>query len=110
VGRGAQPPPQAGEVGAAVSCQADELAVEQHPVAAERGLDERELGELPGAVAPRPRAQAHGAAVTTQLETHSVELDLEGPAIAGGHGLATRQHGSDEPGKLLSRGHAAQSR
>jgi hypothetical protein len=107
VGRGAQPPPQACEVGAAVGCQADELAVEQHPVAAERGLDGRELGELLGAVAPWPRAQAHGAPVTTQLETHPIELHLEGPAVAGGHGSGVREHGGDESGKLLSRGHAA---
>jgi hypothetical protein len=100
VGRGAQPPAKAGEVGAAVSCQADELAVEQHPVAAQRALDEREFGELVGAVAPRPRAQAHSAPITTELETHPIELHLEGPAIAGGHG-------GDESRKLLSRRHAA---
>jgi hypothetical protein len=107
VGRGAQPAPETGKVGAAVGAQTDELAVEQHAVAAERALDERELWELLGAVAPRPRAQAHGGPVTAQLETHPVELDLEAPAIARGHGAGTRQHGRDEPGKVLSRAHAA---
>jgi hypothetical protein len=44
---------------------------------------------------------------TKKLETHAVKLHLEGPAIAGGHGPVTRQHGGHESGKVLSRGHSA---
>jgi hypothetical protein len=107
VGRGAQPPAEAGEVGSAVSPQADELAVEQDPVASEGALDGRELGKLLGAVAPRPRAQANGGPITAHLQTHPIELHLHGPAVADGHCPGTRKHWGDEPRKGLSRGHAA---
>ena len=60
VGRGAQPSAEAGEVGAVVGPQADELAVEQHAVASKAAGDGRELGELLGAV-PAGRERRHTA-------------------------------------------------
>jgi hypothetical protein len=45
--------------------------------------------------------------VAAQLKTHPVELDLDGPAVAVGQRLGTRQHRVDETGKLLTRGHTA---
>jgi hypothetical protein len=102
VGRGPQPPPQARKLGTAVRANADELAVEQHPVAVESALDRRELGELVGGVAARPRAQANGAPAAAQLETRALELHLDGPPVPTGYGPRTRQHRRHESRKVLS--------
>jgi hypothetical protein len=102
VGRGPQPPAQARKIGTAVPAEAHELAVEQHPVAAENGPDRRQLGKLLAAVPARPRAQADGTPVTAQLEAHPVELHLERPAVADGHRPGARQHRRHKARKLLS--------
>ena len=107
IGRGPQPPPQTGEVQTAVSPQAHQLAVEQHPVTAESAPDRRALGKLLRTVASGPRAQAHRVPVTAPLETHPIELHLDRPAAADGYRPGTRQHRVDEPRKRFSRGHAA---
>jgi hypothetical protein len=55
----------------------------------------------PRCIPAGPRAQAHGASVAAQLETHPVELHLDGPTVAERHRRRARQHGGDEAGKLL---------
>ena len=83
VGRGAQPPTEAGEVRATVGRQADELAVEQHLVSPEHPCDGGQFWELLAAVPAEPRAQAHRLPVAAQLKPHPIELHLDAPTGTG---------------------------
>ena len=96
--RAREAPAKQGEVGAAVSIQAHQLAVEGRAVLAERRRHLRELREVRRAFSPVTRAQGDRPAVVAQLRTAAIPFQLKRPHLAVRHLPGREQHRRHERG------------